>query len=126
MATGTVLIVDHDSFLVQFMVLALKDQGYTVLTAADEEALAVARMAQPDVILLDLGPPTLDGVEVSRLLRDDPETARIPIVAISAPERLRSAAAQMPVNALLPKPFHFGDLYAEVARWVHVPQSSLA
>ncbi|HTD78291.1 MAG TPA: response regulator, partial [Chloroflexota bacterium] len=94
-------------------------QGYTVLCAVDGAALGVARERQPDVILLDILMPGMDGVEVSQRLRADPATARIPIIAMSAQERLHATSSLMPVNDRLPKPFELTGLYTTVARWAH-------
>jgi response regulator RpfG family c-di-GMP phosphodiesterase len=64
------------------LVCALQDAGYEVVTAGDGAALHVARERQPNVILLDLVMPVMDGVEVSRRLRADPTTAPLPIIAL--------------------------------------------
>lgn len=75
---------------------------------------------QPDVILLDILMPGLDGVAISQLLRADPATANIPIIVMSATENLRTTAARMPVDAKLGKPFRLHRLYTTVAQWITV------
>jgi two-component system response regulator MprA len=80
--------------------------------------LGVAHETQPDVILLDINMPGMNGVEVSQRLRDNPVTADIPIVVMSAQDHLRTTGALMPVNDRLPKPFELARLYEVVARWV--------
>ncbi len=80
-------------------------------------ALPLARDLQPAVILLDINMPGMDGIEVSQRLRDDPATAHIPIIVMSAQDRLRATGPLMPVNDRLPKPFDLTVLYATVARW---------
>ena len=77
-----------------------------------------AREVQPDLILLDIMMPGMDGVEVSRRLRADPTTAPIPIVDMSAHRRLQATAGVMAANDRLPKPFNLDDLYATVERWL--------
>jgi CheY-like chemotaxis protein len=115
--SGTVLVVDDDPAILDFVATALEDQGYTVVCAVDGAALGVARERQPDVILLDILMPGMDGVEVSQRMRADPATARIPIIAMSAQERLHATSSLMPVNDRLPKPFELMGLYTTVARW---------
>jgi CheY-like chemotaxis protein len=121
MSVHTVLVVDDDSDIVNFLEAALQGRGYKVLIAVDGGALDVAQEGQPDVILLDLLMPGMDGVEVSRRLREDPATASIPIVLMSANERIRVPLTALDVDDRLPKPFELDDLYATVARWVHQP-----
>jgi CheY-like chemotaxis protein len=76
----------------------LKRAGYAVLVAADgREGVAVAKEKQPDLILMDLGLPVLDGWEATRQLKAAPETRHIPVIALSAHamegERERALAA---------------------------------
>lgn len=119
MAARTVLVVDDDPTTVEFLTMALEGQGYGVLSEVGDEAIELAREARPDVILLDLMMPRMDGFEVCRRLRGNPATAEIPIILMSAHDRLNSVSDAMAVNDSLPKPFHFGDLFAAVERWAH-------
>lgn len=117
MSRGTVLVVDDDDAIVEVIRSALEDEGYRVLSAVDGAALGLARDQRPDLILLDIMMPVMDGVEVSRRLRADSTTARIPIIVMSANSRLSSVAEAMPVNDRLPKPFELVDLFDAVERW---------
>ncbi len=117
MTKGTVLVVDDDPFIVDFLETALEDEGYLVLAAVNGGALPLARDLHPDIILLDIMMPGMDGVEVSQRLRADPVTADIPIVVMSAQDRLRATSTLMQVDDRLPKPFDLDRLYAIVARW---------
>jgi len=114
---GRVLVVDDDPDIIDFLEGALEDAGYLVLAAVGAEALGVAHETQPDVILLDINMPGMNSVEVSQRLRANPMTADIPIVVMSAQDRLRTTGALMPVNDRLPKPFDLARLYEVVARW---------
>jgi CheY-like chemotaxis protein len=121
LSARTVLVVDDDLEIVDFLEAALQGRGYKVLVAVDGGALDAAQAGQPDLILLDLMMPGMDGIEVSRRLRADPTTAKIPIVVMSANERLRNPSMILAVDGRLPKPFELDDLYATVARWVQAP-----
>ena len=83
-STRRVLLAEDDRFLRKAAETALKRQGLTVLPAVDgEEALRVARAETPDVVLLDLIMPKLQGFEVLRALKADAATARIPVIILS-------------------------------------------
>ncbi len=115
-----VLVVDDDAAIVDFLETALEDEGYQVRAAVGADALSLARILQPAVILLDINMPGMDGIEVSRRLRDNPATAPIPIIVMSAQDRLRTTGPLLPVNDRLPKPFDLAALYATVARWARM------
>ncbi len=117
MACATVLVVDDDAPIVEVVTMALESEGYTVISALGSEALRAAAARRPDLILLDLMMPDVDGAEMSRRLRDDMATAQIPIVLMSAVADLGAVAATLPVQGQLPKPFDLDALYAMVARW---------
>ena len=117
-AMRTVLVVDDDPSITEFVEMALEDAGYQVLAAVGGAALQIAHDRHPNVILLDIMMPEMDGVEVSQYLHTDPVTADIPIVVMSAHERLQTLAGRMSADDELPKPFHCQDLYATVARWM--------
>lgn len=113
----TVLVIDDDPGITIMIREALEDEGYAVLAGLGETALSLARHHHPDAVLLDMMMPGLDGPTLSRRLRDDPRTANIPIIVMSAHAGLRAPAALLPGNDWLAKPFTVLDLYATVARW---------
>jgi CheY-like chemotaxis protein len=79
-----ILVAEDDRFLRRAAEMALKRQGYTVLTAADgEEALRTAQSELPDLILLDLIMPKLNGFDVLQALKKDAPTAHIPVIILS-------------------------------------------
>lgn len=120
----TVLVVDDDRELTDLITDALTEEGYRVAVALDVDCLRVAREQQPDIILLDLMMPGMDGVVIGQRLRADRETARIPIVAMSAVERLPDMASAMRASVYLPKPFEIAQLREVVAQWIRRPRSS--
>ncbi|MGH7374761.1 MAG: response regulator [Candidatus Rokuibacteriota bacterium] len=79
-----VLLAEDDRFLRKAAETALKRQGFAVLPAVDgEEALRMARAETPDIVLLDLIMPKLQGFEVLRAMKADPATAKIPVIILS-------------------------------------------
>jgi CheY-like chemotaxis protein len=79
-----VLVAEDDRYLRRAAEARLRQQGFNVLTAADgEEALRVAQAELPDLILLDLIMPKLQGFEVLRALKGSESTARIPVIILS-------------------------------------------
>ncbi len=85
MSTGQrVLVAEDDRYLRRAAEARLRQQGFTVLTASDgEEALRVARTEKPDLILLDLIMPKMQGFEVLRALKEAETTAAIPVIVLS-------------------------------------------
>lgn len=79
-----ILVAEDDRFLRKAAEMALKRRGYTVLTAANgEEALRTAQSALPDLVLLDLIMPKLNGFDVLQALKKDASTAHIPVIILS-------------------------------------------
>lgn len=80
-----ILVVEDDHVIRELLVVNLKMEGHEAVTAADgNEALEVVARTHPDVVLLDMMLPGLDGWEVTSRLKGDSETKSIPIVALSA------------------------------------------
>lgn len=85
MAKEHILVVDDEEDILELVRYNLSKEGYRVsLVTSGEEALKAARTSQPDVILLDLMLPGVDGLEVCRLLKQDPKTQHIPVIMLSA------------------------------------------
>ena len=85
MEPATILVVDDETDIVSLLEYNLKRENYAVLTAKDgESALRSARENHPDLILLDLMLPGVDGLEVCKVLKADPATAAIHIIMLTA------------------------------------------
>jgi DNA-binding response OmpR family regulator len=114
------VVVAEDSSTIRRLVAArLKADGYEVLEAADgEEALKLVREAKPDLLVLDKVMPKLDGFEVIRALREDPQTSDVPIVMLT--ERTNEddvlSGLSLGVEDYMPKPFSPHELSARVRR----------
>jgi DNA-binding response OmpR family regulator len=109
------VVADDDPSIRNLMGAALS--GYTVLEATrGDDALALVRRERPDLLLLDVEMPGLDGLAVARALAADPATAAIPIVLCSGAGPAAAAAARRSANVLafLPKPFPLQTLWATV------------
>ncbi len=103
----TILVVDDDPMVQESLVELIQRQGYRVLTAADgEEGLRVVRTEKPDVILLDVALPVMDGFRVATLIKSDPVLTHIPIVLYSGHLEESFAVLAHETNAeyFLPKP----------------------
>ncbi|HEV56906.1 MAG TPA: response regulator [Phycisphaerales bacterium] len=82
---GTIVIADDEPNLRLVLERLLREEGYTVHSATDGvEALSLARSVRPDLLVLDIMMPNLDGPGVAAALRDDPGTAHVPIVFLTA------------------------------------------
>ena len=84
-----ILVIDDNSHARRAVQAVLERQGFDVLTApGGEEGLTLASEAKPDLIILDIVMPKMDGYEVCRRLQQDPETAHIPVIMLSGKGRV--------------------------------------
>src|SRR5262245_20481556 len=85
MAGDKVLLVEDHPLNMELAADILENAGYRVLQAADaERGIAIAKAEQPALILMDVGLPGIDGLEATRMLKRDPATREIPIVALTS------------------------------------------
>lgn len=104
----TILVADDEPFVLRSLEFILKKEGYRVLTAVDgQEALEKAMAERPDLCLLDIQMPRMDGNQVCRQLRDDPERKDTYIVMITAKgqEADRQISLDSGANEYITKPF---------------------
>ena len=113
----TILAVDDESDVLLIVKTALQAEGYNVVTAPDgPDALKTAHEEKPDLILLDVMMPDMDGFEVLDKLRDDDVTCQIPVIMLTGlteRERKRSAI-ERGTKYYITKPFDFQDLFSKV------------
>jgi len=113
----TILIVDDERMLVDMIKLRLEAAGYDIRVAYDgEEALRKTRSAKPDLVILDIMMPKMDGYEVCRRLKKDPEYAKIPVIMLSAKaqEADKAMGEEAGARAYIAKPFEPGVLLDEI------------
>lgn len=115
--TKRVLVVEDEQPIRDLMADMLREAGYDVESAVNGEG-AMSRMYRhlPDVILLDLMMPGMDGWAFIRTLRNQTKWGRVPIVVVSATHDLPAVAARLGVRASLTKPFDVEQLIAAVDR----------
>jgi two-component system, OmpR family, alkaline phosphatase synthesis response regulator PhoP len=113
-AVATILVVDDEPRIVQLVRDYLEHGGFTVLTAADgRSALRTARTGRPDLVVLDLGLPGLDGLDVARSLRRE---GAVPIIMLTArtEESDKLIGLELGADDYLTKPFSPKELVARV------------
>jgi two-component system alkaline phosphatase synthesis response regulator PhoP len=112
-----ILVVDDEEDLLELVNYNLTKEGYRVEgVGTGEEALAAARRALPDLVVLDLLLPHVDGLEVCRLLKSDPKTAHIPIIMLTAKSEEADVVTGLELGAddYLTKPFSPRVLLARI------------
>lgn len=126
MANHTVLLIDDDEILVELLSEHLETAGYGVLTAGGgPQGLRLAREAQPDLVVLDVMMPGMDGWEVCRRLR---QHSSIPIIFLTAKDQEidKLRGFRLGVDDYVTKPFSFAELVARVGAILSRTQRSTA
>jgi DNA-binding response OmpR family regulator len=117
MANETLLVIEDDRDIIEIIQYNCQKEGYTVLSATNgEKGLEIARSRRPAAILLDLMLPGLDGLEVAKRLRRDPETREIAIIMLTAKGEESDVILGLGVGAddYVVKPFKLKELLARV------------
>ena len=117
MAEGLVLIIDDEKDLLELVRYNLEKEGYRIKTAEDGEAgLEAATRELPDIVIVDLMLPGIDGLDVCRRLRSDQRTARTPIIMLTAKstETDRVVGLEMGADDYITKPFSPRELVARI------------
>lgn len=113
-----VLVIEDNPTNMKLAITLLESAGHQVLTAADAETgLAIARAERPELILMDIQLPGMDGLEATSLLKTDPATAAIPVIALTAlamkgdEERIRAAGC----DGYIAKPMRYQEFLTTIA-----------
>lgn len=117
--TATILIAEDHMDSREALGALLEAFGFRVVPAVNgREAVDLAREAVPDLILMDIMMPELDGFEATRQIRGFPGTCNIPIITLTAMDGARSLALEAGANDFLPKPINSGALLKKVRAWI--------
>src|SRR5215204_1707307 len=114
-----ILVVDDSADNVAMLSLALQQQGYRVVTASNgEDAITVATQTVPNLILMDINLPALDGLGATRRIREIEPLRDVPVVAITAfgTEGFQRAAYDVGVSGYLTKPLDLDRMHQLIAR----------
>jgi two-component system cell cycle response regulator DivK len=114
---GRILVIEDNPANMKLACLLLRNAGHLPLCAVDAETgLTLARAEHPDLILMDLQLPGMDGLAATALLKKDPATGAIPVIALTAlamkEDRERTRAAGC--DAYIAKPLRYRELYAAI------------
>jgi len=113
MSKGHILVVEDNLDNYELVRTILEIAGFdTFLAVNGQDGVNAARKQQPDLILMDMSLPEMDGWEATKLIRDNPETAHIPMIALTVhtlPLEMKRAL-DAGVNAYLPKPYDASQL----------------
>ncbi|MEO6527397.1 MAG: response regulator [Gemmatimonadaceae bacterium] len=119
-----ILVVEDNAANMTLAVYLLESAGHTVLSATDAEAgLALARGEHPDLVLMDIQLPGMDGLEATAQLKADESTRSIPVIALTAlamkgdEERIRAAGC----DGYIAKPMRYKEFLATVAAQLTAP-----
>lgn len=112
-----ILIVDDEIQLIEMVQMRLEANGYETVTANDgKEGIEKVKSENPDLIILDIMMPLMDGYEVCKILKNDPQYSKIPIIFLSAKaqeEGLKNGK-EKGADAFVKKPFETSDLLAKI------------
>jgi len=114
-----ILVVEDNALNRELFVAMLEPEGYELLLAADaREGLDKASSEEPDLVLMDIGLPIIDGLEATRRLRENPATALIRVIMVSAHalEGDRQRAEEAGCDGFVSKPIRRQDLLEEIRR----------
>ena len=117
MKKAKILVVDDEVNITQILEFSMGAEGYEVITASNgEEAIDKARKEQPDLIILDIMMPRIDGYEACRILKANPLTKNIPVVLLTAKGRDVDKRLGYEVGATdyIVKPFYMAELVARI------------
>lgn len=118
-SSATILVAEDHLDSREALSALLEAFGFSVVPAVNgQEAVVLARERRPDLILMDIMMPEVDGLEATRRIRHFPETRDIPIITLTAMDGARELALKAGANDFLSKPINSGALLKKVRTWL--------
>ncbi len=118
---NTVLVVDDEQAILRILRIRLRIAGYEVLTATSgQEALDIIGSARPDLVVLDIIMPGMDGLQVLKHLRST--SPALPVIASSAGSDLSGPSLDLGASRFIAKPFDTNSLVEEIGRLINGPK----
>ena len=115
----SILIVDDDLVNLTILKSIITKAGYSVLTAENgADALKIARALSPDLVILDIMMPDMDGTEVAAALKQNPRTRRIPIIFLSSLISAEEERSNIDLISYLSKPYNREKLLNEIGKYL--------
>jgi two-component system cell cycle response regulator DivK len=124
---ATILIIEDNVANMRLTTLLVQNAGHDVLSAADAETgLTLARAERPDLVLMDVQLPGMDGLAATALLKRDPITAAIPVIALTAMAMKddQKKSQEAGCDEYIAKPLRYKELYAAIDRLLVEPAPS--
>jgi CheY-like chemotaxis protein len=125
-AMKRILLIEDDQLITNLIVILLEREGYEVITSSTaENGIALARDSPPDLILMDIALPGMDGLEATRILKAGDATRAVPVVALTAQARKEDAekARRAGCDGFIAKPLSTRTFLAEIAGHIRGPAS---
>jgi len=115
-----ILIVDDENDIAELMNIRLSSMGYDVISAENgTDAFALLEKTVPDLLLLDLTLPDMDGLEIARKLKSQEKFSKMPIILFTAsPDRVKNISKDEPIDDCILKPFDPKELAAKLTKFL--------
>lgn len=121
MAGKKVLVVDDESFIINLLVNGLTEEGFEVITANNGfEAILAVEEQQPDIVITDIMMPRLTGMEFLKALKNNPATAKVPVLLISAMDQADIVQQGLEMGAVdyITKPFKINEIIGKLRHYL--------
>lgn len=115
-----ILVIDDDLAINEALQLMLEDAGYEVMTMLDSKNVSKILNQKPNVILLDIWMPGIDGREVYKTLKAERVTKHVPVIVISATREIKAISKALGADDFIVKPFEMEELLTKVAKYANL------
>ena len=119
-----ILVVEDDPDIRYTLELILRHAGYDVKSLATPAPILGGQIEPPDLFIVDISLPLIDGLTLCQVLRTNERTKDIPIVLMSASKSSKRLATECGANDFLEKPFHLNELLQSVEKYLSIPTPS--